>query len=132
MSTYQGEITSLGNSVTKNAITTYTIIEIGDQVIQKIKVPNSLDNFLVKSLQQGGTTKLYINGSMLVGVTLGNGKSYCYKAKPISGLIIILFGILTIPLFGLGFIYIWHGFGEFTNHSMCKELVQNGATQISL
>lgn len=132
MSTYQGEITSLGNSVTKNAITTYTIIEIGDQVIQKIKVPNSLDNFLVKSLQQGGTTKLYINGSMLVGVTLGNGKSYCYKAKPIAGLVIILFGILTIPLFGLGFIYIWHGFGEFTNHSMCKELVQNGATQISL
>lgn len=69
---------------------------------------------------------------MLVGVTLSDGKSYCYKAKPISGFIIILFGILTIPFFGLGLIYIWHGFGELSNHSMCKELVQQGATQISI
>ena len=132
MSTYQGELSSLGNSVVKNAITTYSIIEIGEHVLQKIKVPNSLDNFLVKSLKQGGTTKLYISGSMLVGVTLSDGKSYCYKAKPIAGFVTILFGILTIPFFGLGLIYIWHGFGELSNHNMCKELVQQGATQISI
>ena len=132
MSTYQGELTSLGNSVIRNTVTTYSIIEIGDQVIQKIKVPNSLDNFLVKSLKQGGTTKLYLSGSLLVGVTLSDGKSYCYKAKPIAGLLILLIGIPLIPFFGVGLFFIWQGFGELRNYSLSKELANQGATQISL
>jgi hypothetical protein len=129
MKKYQGIITRLGNgTIGKNGITTYSIIEIGDTLLQKVKIPTSLDSFLTA----GSTATLHMRGSLLLGVDLANGKSYCYKAKPLVGGLLALVGIPLIPFFGFGLLFMWQGVSEILNYLAVNELQSQGAVSVSI
>jgi hypothetical protein len=128
----EGNIVLLGNAKISNTATTYSVIEIGDQILQKIVVPNSLDNFLSRALAQQGRSKLYLSRKVLCGVETPDGKVYCYKAKPISGLIMCIVGIPLIPFFGVGLMFIWQGAAELSNYGVTSKLKAKGATALSL
>jgi hypothetical protein len=71
-----GVLRSLGSSTVSNDLVAYTIIEIGDEVLQKIDIPKPLDNFLRFSLQSVEQTDLYIVGRTILGLKTADGKAY--------------------------------------------------------
>ena len=145
MSEYQGELTVLGDAVSNGAMTTYSIIEIGGAVLQKIKVPSGLNNFLPRALNQNGKTTLYVNGKVLIGVKLPDGKLYCYDAKVFKILwyILILVGLPVVEIFGLGtgaaiftaviFIPFYINIlAEINNYSVSSQLKAQGAIPVGM
>lgn len=145
MKKISGNLTLLGDSITSGAMTNYSVIEIGDQVLQKIKVPRGLDNFLTRALSQIGVTTIYLNGKVLLGVTLPDGKTYCYDAKvwKITFVIFILVGLPLIEIIGLGvgaaiftaviFIPFYINiFAEIRNYYITTELKSQGAIGIAI
>lgn len=132
MKIVEGNLSLLGNATIQRHITQYTVIEIGDTVLQRVRVPTSLDNFLSRALKQSGNTKLFLNGKVLCGIQTPEGKLYCYRAKPIAALILCAAGIPLIPFFGLGLLFLWQGIGEFKNYSIANKLRGMGATAIEL
>lgn len=131
MKVVEGNLTLLGNATIQNKITSYSVLEIGDQILQKIKVPRSLDNFLSRALDQQGTTTLYFQGKILCGVRTPDGKIYCYNARPVAGAILCVLGVPLIPVFGIGLLFVWHGISELRNAAVTSQLKSMGATPIS-
>ncbi|WP_306393319.1 hypothetical protein [Telluria beijingensis] len=131
MNTIEGNLTLLGNATIQNKLTTYTVVEIGDRILQKIAVPSSLDNFMSRALNQNGTTKLFMQGRLVCGIQTPDGKIYCYNARPVVGAILCLLGVPLIPFFGLGLLVIWQGVGELRNASVTGRLKAMGATPIA-
>jgi hypothetical protein len=132
MQVIEGSVTLLGNATIANKVTTYSVIEIGGQIVQKVRVPTSLDNFLTRALNQDGTSKLFLRGKLLVGVQTPEKKIYCYKANAFAGLFLCIVGVPLIPFLGIGLIFIWQGVAELKNVAAVSELKAMGATPISL
>jgi len=131
MQVVEGNLILLGNATIQGKITNYSVIEIGDRILQKVRVPRSLDNFLSRALQQNGSTTLYLNGKILCGVRTPEGKIYCYKASPIAGFFLCVCGVPLTLVFGLGLLFIWQGVAELRNASVTGKLQAMGATPIS-
>jgi len=131
MQVVEGSLVLLGNATIQGKVTTYSVIEIGDQILQKVRVPRSLDNFLSRALQQNGITKLFLNGKIVCGVQTPEGKIYCYKASTIAGLILCIAGVPLTVVFGIGLLFIWQGVAELRNASVTNQLKAMGATAIS-
>lgn len=69
----------------------YNSIEIGDTILQKVRTAQSLSDYVERGL--GEQVTLFLNGKMLVGVRLADGKTYFWKRSligPILGLLCIL------------------------------------------
>lgn len=132
MKIVEGNIVLLGNSSIKTQTKIYSVIEIGNTILQKITVPISLDNFLGRGLDQHGNSKLYLSGKVLCGIQTPDGKIYCFKTKPISALVSCIFGVPMIPFFGLGLVFIWQGIAELKNHAVTSKLRSMGATALSM
>ena len=132
MQVVEGNLVLLGNATIQGKVTTYSVIEIGDQILQKVRVPRSLDNFLSRALQQNGSSTLYLNGKLVCGVRTPEGKLYCYKANTFAGALLCILGVPVIPVFGIGLVFIWQGVAELRNASVTNELKAMGATPISL
>lgn len=90
-----GKIKTLGNAKKVNDHTIYSVIEIGNDTIQKIQIADSLDNFLIKALNQNGETTLYIQRKSIYGITLSDRKSYYASLS----LLRLIFGISTMLIF---------------------------------
>lgn len=78
----------------------YSSIEIGDQVLQKVRTAQALGDYVARGLQEPGETTLYLNGKLIIAAKLSNGKVYYWKrsyALPI-------FCLLTLPVFGIGLV----------------------------
>ena len=82
---------SVGSSVVK-----YATIEIGDTVLQKIVTAQSLHDFVARGL--GKDVTLFLNGKMLIGVKLPDGKVYYWKRS----FLLFLYGVI-LSIFLLGF-----------------------------
>lgn len=132
MKIVEGNLTLLGNATIQNKLIKYSVIEIGDQVLQNTTVPNSLDNFLSRAFKQQGNTKLFLNGKVLCGVETPEGKLYCYKANFSAAIVLCVAGVALIPLLGLGLIFIAQGVAELKNHDITKKLKEMGATVVTL
>lgn len=128
----EGPISLLGNARINNKVTTYSVIEIGNQILQKIAVPNSLDNFLSRGLNQQGVSKLFLRGKVLCGIQTPDGKIYCYRANPVAGVILCVCGVPFILFFGVGLLFIWQGAAELMNYALTSKLKAMGATALKL
>ena len=122
-----GTITRLGNATINKKVTTYSIIEIGSELLQKVRISTGLDSFL----NAGSTATLFVRGKSILGIKLEDGKFYCHKSSPISALILIIIGIPLIFLFGLGLILIFFAAGELLNYQVTSQLEREGATPVS-
>jgi len=120
----------LGNATLVNKFTTYSVIEIGNQLLQHVVVPNTLDNFLGRALHQPGDTRLFMSNLTLLGVGLPDGKLYCYPGRSDLGLLFCILGILTTPLFGIGLLAIAIGATELRNARMANDLRAQGAIAV--
>ena len=75
----KGTLTLLGNSIKSNSTQReYSVIEIGGQVLQDIKISTKLDNFLSRALTWDGECVLYlVNGMGLIfAIKTPDGKMY--------------------------------------------------------
>lgn len=73
----------------------YNSIEIGDTILQKVRTAQSLSDYIERGL--GEPVTLFLNGKLLIGVRLANGKTYFWKRSligPVLGL------LCTLPMFG--------------------------------
>jgi hypothetical protein len=88
-----GSIThgNVGSSFVK-----YNTIEIGDTILQKIVTAQSLNDFVARGL--GEEVTLFLNGKMLIGVKLSNGKIYYWKRS----FFLFLYSVV-LSIFLLGF-----------------------------
>lgn len=94
-----GQLKMLGSgSIIKNNIgksfIKYNSIEIGEEILQNIRTAQSLGDFVERGL--GEDVTLFLNGKLLIGVKLSNGKVYYWKRS----IGIVIFIIVAGPLFG--------------------------------
>lgn len=120
MQVIEGKLTQLGNSILNSTETTYSIVEIDNQVLTKVICKNSLANFLESALHQEGITKLYIHSiwktKYIVGVDLPDGKKYAVKPPILLNLImLIIFGLIFIGIY-VGLIFFILAFFECKNY----------------
>lgn len=103
MQLYEGRLKKLGTAQAGTGQKKYSLIEIGDSIVQNVVVNNKLDNFLDDGLQTTESAKLWtipmgIMGTGLVAVEVEGGKKYI--AAPFSFFaIFFVFGITA--LFGI-------------------------------
>ncbi len=129
MKEIEGYVSLLGNSsVSGKGVTTYSVIKIGDKVLQKIKIPTSLDSFLIV----GERVTIYMRKSIILGVKREDGIIYCYSARPFMAVLLILCGIPTLLVFCIGILFIWMGWAEILNYQFVAELKNKGAIEISM
>ena len=99
-----GVLTMLGSgSASVNQIgksfTHYDTIEIGDQILQKLRTARSLNDFIERGL--GREVTLYLIGNRIIGIKLPDGKLYYWRRSKA----VVAICIVTIPLWGIGLIY---------------------------
>lgn len=100
---------SLGASSSDGQDTKYSVVEIGDTLLNNVRISTSLDNFLRKGLNRDEIT-IYATGRSngVIGAVRLDGKTYV--AAPFMNRFILVLGIalgiITIPLFlaGIGLI----------------------------
>lgn len=129
--TITGNLTMLGNAqITGNGVHHYSLIEIGGQVLRKVRCPSGVNNFLMRALDMPGETTLYLNGSFLFAVRLPDGRAYTWKTSSFGSVLVLLFGICTIPIFGIGLIFIFIALKELSVHSDASSLIAQGAIRV--
>lgn len=101
MKEVNGVLKTLGSgSVTRgnvgSSFVKYNTIEIGDTLLQKIVTAQSLNDFVERGL--GEEVTLFLNGKMLIGVKLPNGKIYYWKRS----FFLFLYSVV-LSIFLLGF-----------------------------
>lgn len=100
MKIYKGQIKMLGKSSNEKKHSTYSIIEIGDNILKNIVVSDELDNFLSRSLNSKGESTLYLNYKALVGIKSPDGKLYCQNIGMYK---IILLSVFCAAFIAVGF-----------------------------
>lgn len=124
----KGHLTLLGNSKGLNSKREYSVIEIGDQVLQSISISTKLDNFLRRALKWDGQCVLYLVNDIVFAITTPDGKTYCdpkdgYIFESLLGVVgvfAVLYGFELLgrdsPAFGLlvlcvGGLILWASYG---------------------
>ena len=82
MNTYQGLLRRLGESTVdmKTETKTYSVVEIGDQILTNVRVSRKLANFVSDGV--GGEVTLCLHSSIIAACTV-NGKTY-YEGNFVS------------------------------------------------
>ena len=96
MNKYVGVIKQLGNASTNPAAHNYSLVEIGDKIIQNKFASNGLVNYLEQALKSGDSVTLWVHSRYIVAIKLADQKTYATKFK-IGGTTIVLL-IASIPL----------------------------------
>jgi len=112
-----GTLKVLGPSRTVSqgvTMTTYSHIEIGDRIIKKIMVFQSMNGPLQLANQNPGVTTLYIKNGYLCGIRTPDGKIYASEMAGRVGIYVTLvcaafLGLITLPIFGMGLFFLWIG-----------------------
>jgi len=125
-----GELTLLGDAqFGPNGVRLYSVIEIGGNVYSKYRAPAGINTYLQRAIQMNGQTSLYVEGNFIYGVTLPDGKTYCWKKNPIGSLFILAIGIIGLP-FLIGLIFIIAAFKELAINNGSNALLRNGAIRV--
>lgn len=144
-----GVLRSLGSSTVSSDFVAYTIIEIGDEVLQKIDIPKPLDNFLRFSVQSVAQTDLYIVGRTILGLKTADGKAYFtnisarlrkrFLAFALFALIFLFSGLFALQEGGFLFLLLGAGLAHIAmrtrvasagNRMVAEELVRLGGVNI--
>lgn len=104
---YSGPLTMIGNGQRSGKLTMYTLVEIGDSVVKELLVDTALDNFLSRAIKQDGDTILYLQGNVLIGLELPDGKIYILATKESEVLKTTLLGIALLPVL-IGFLFLFN------------------------
>lgn len=109
MQEISGILTMLGSGMdSKNgagkSFVHYGTVEIGDRILQKVRTARSLGDFISRGL--GKEVTLYLNGPLIIGVKLPDGKVYYWeRSKTVA-----VFCLLLLPVWGFGLllaIFLW-------------------------
>ena len=144
-----GVLRGLGNSKMSSGFVAYTVVEIGDEVLQKVDIPRPLDNFLRFSLQSVEETDLYIVGRTILGVKTSDGRTYFtnlssrlrkqFVAFALCALVFLLSGLLAFREGGFLFVILaaWLGsvamktrVASVENRTLAEELGRGGGVDI--
>lgn len=109
MKEYVGVISELGasNSISNgygsNGLTTYSYVQIGDQIVKKVKAFTGIRSKLEAALQQGESITLYFHGKFLIGIRMADGKLFATEGDGMVSMILVFVGslILGVPLSAL-------------------------------
>src|SRR5215470_13770035 len=101
-----GALKVLGPSRTVSqgiTVTTYSHIEIGDRIIKKVMVFQSMTGPLQVASQNPGVTTLFIKNRYLCGIRTPDGKTYASETVGRVGIYLCLvsaglLGLITLPL----------------------------------
>ncbi|QDS17036.1 hypothetical protein [Xanthomonas arboricola] len=125
-----GELTVLGDAqFSANGVREYSVIEIGNKVYSKHRAPAGINTYLQRAIQMNGQTSLHVEGNFIYGVTLPDGKTYCWKKSPIGSAFILVIGIIGLP-FVIGLFFIIAAFKELAISSESAKLLKQGATRV--
>ena len=144
----EGVVSLIGNSSTQNGVTKYSVIQIGDETLQKVKSAESLGSYISMALKKGGASKIHMRGKMILGVSLSDGKTFCYAPNFFGAAILTIIGlglvgwvlswsnIIANPfayvIGGLGALTLFQVYGEWLNFQAIKKLRNDGAVSISI
>jgi len=119
---YEGNLTLVGSSSKEKGAEywKYDLMEISGKVIHNVGVPEKLNNYISTALADEGDIKLEISGTLLKSIELSNGRIYFFGPGKNSLRNWILLGIVTIPLYGLGFIILLLILGTMGNRKRTK------------
>lgn len=98
----------LGNAVVKNKTSTYSLIELENgQILKNVEVDSDIDNFFQRTIKTNEPITLWFQKGFssytLIGLKIGD-KTYVEKTGYGSAVFLAIFGVLTIPFFGVGFL----------------------------
>ncbi|APP79744.1 hypothetical protein [Xanthomonas hortorum] len=126
-----GELTLLGDAqFSANGVRQYSVIEIGNKVYSKHRAPAGINTYLQRAVRMNGQTSLYVEGNFIYGVTLPDGRTYCWKKNPIGSMVMMGLGIIGLPFIGIGLILIIAAFKELAINSGSNALLKHGALRI--
>ncbi|APO91526.1 hypothetical protein LN565_09305 [Xanthomonas euvesicatoria pv. euvesicatoria] len=125
-----GELTLLGDAqFSANGVRQYSVIEIGGKVYSKHRAPAGINTYLQRAVRMNGPTSLYVEGNFIYGVTLPDGKTYCWKKNPIGSFFILGIGIIGLP-FVIGVFFIIAAIRELAINSGSNNLLRQGAARV--
>ncbi|WLA28498.1 hypothetical protein [Xanthomonas citri] len=126
-----GELTLLGDAqFGPNGVRLYSVIEIGGNVYPKYRAPAGINTYLQRAIQMNGQTSLYAEGNFIYGVTLPDGKTYCWKKNPMGSMVMMVCGVIGLPFLGIGLILMVAAFKELAINSGSNALLRNGAIHV--
>ncbi|WP_145754406.1 hypothetical protein [Nitrospirillum amazonense] len=107
----------------------YTLIKIGENILQKPIVPLSINNFL--DVHDGGDTniyyiKLFFTNPIFVGIETPYGDKYCTKRNILMSLFLLLGSIFLVPFLGFGLLFLPSAFSSLAIDCAAAELRGKG------
>lgn len=127
----EGALSMLGQNKSNSRATTYSTIEIGDQILQKVVVPNVLTDYLERGLKFAEPMKLYMQRNVVYGFQLPDGRTFTYKRGPGAMIAFFCLGALTAP-YVIGLFIIYGGVQEWKLRKLTGTLAAQGATVIDM
>lgn len=93
MKVISGQLVKLGSGTVSlnqagKSFFKFETIEIGDTILQKLRTARSVADYIHEGL--GTNVTLYIQGKLLLGVKLANGKIYYWKRSLIAPVLMII------------------------------------------
>lgn len=94
----EGNLKMLGNSTISDKGAKYSVIEIGEHLIQNATITKNLDNYLQRALGNQNPVAIWQSESAIKGVVV-DGK--LYAEAPATGVAVWIFATLISGLFSL-------------------------------
>lgn len=132
-----GRVTTLGDNINKNvnnsSVTFYTYIELdGGRTVTNLRSILGVDGHLRKAYETDERVELHLatgggieNGAtLLVAIRREDGRIFAIKGRKQGGIAIIVylmltfFGIITLPLLGLGLIFLIFAYTSWKKNSV--------------
>jgi len=126
MEPIKGELKLLGNNISNKVGYRYSLIEIGDTILQDIIILDKLQNYLSTSLNKDGDIILYIHKNIIYGITTQDGKTYCTKVKNTPMYYISIILLIGSPPIGL-ILFIYYKISRSKINKFLKEMESEGA-----
>lgn len=120
---------SIGKNLKNSSI--YTMIQVGDDFLSDIVVPDSLQVFLKEAHSAQAPATLHITkGNMLAGITMPNGERFAFKPKLQGNGLLLLFCSIALAPILIGLILLPAAIKEVQAESFTKKLRSEGFIQV--
>lgn len=131
MKSVQGVVAMLGYTHVGRNTVTYSVIEIGNQILADAVVPKPLIKYLIRSSHIAESSALYVSGKRLIGLQVGGGKTYYHRPNPLVLALATLVSIALIPVLGLGLYTLWLCMRHWGDVSAGARLSAQGAQKVN-
>ncbi|MDG3442632.1 hypothetical protein [Nitrospirillum amazonense] len=135
MRSVTGRLSLPGNGIVAGKFSKYSVVKIGDIVLNNIHIAESLDSFL--NVHTQGDTTIYWNGNWLSGrqiraIRTPSGDLYYLKRSILFVTFFVVFSILTIPILGFGLLLLPALLADFNYCLAATEFKAQGGIPIPL